>query len=303
MNPNRKLLNFHINVPGHRFLDVPHFKELFYCYEVESIEHTHVGMVLHEPMSKNQMIRFIVDHNEGLEDHQVQVVSHTNWGTIWGYHCGFGDKESCSSMVWISKTVDEAKTMILNRRMHKKITTCNEQKEKTFELLNKKPVECLRDGMVSLKGYCGFKRDHEEAMQDIKASMEEEIEVPLAPKKRHLWFYGPSNTGKSTKAKAMGDYFVVPRNNDWKFYKGQKFILIEEFKGKFWTIDNLQELCDCDNYQVNTKGSSKTLARDCVILITSRYSPEELWKDEDREDLNGILNRFNVEQLTHVYYT
>lgn len=300
MNQHRKIKNFHINVPTHIMLNVPDWDQLFYCYETGSIDHTHIGIVLSKPMSKKHLIGYIVEQN-GLEEHQVTVVSHTNWGTIWGYHMGFGDKMPCNDLVWISKNEDEVRTMSLNRRMHKAVRTCQEQKQKTIELLSLKPIECLREGMVSLRGYSGFKKDWAMAMKDNEEVKVNANPIALAPKKRHLWYWGASNTGKSTQAKSHGDYFVIPRNNDWSFYEGQKYILIEEFKGKFWTIDNLQELCDCDNYQVNTKGGSKLLSRDCVIVVTGRFSPDGLWKNENEEDLKGIFNRFTIINLTVVY--
>ncbi len=301
MNPNRKCKQFHFNLEGWAMVNCPEFLELFYCMEEESTKHTHVGLLLKEPMSKNQLLDFLVEQNEGYERHQFHVESHKNWGTIWGYHCGFGGKVPCEFLTFITKTPEQLEEMIADRRHHRKSDSCLQVRLKNLDLLDSKPVELLRAGKINLRGYGGFCKDHSLALQHIQQEMDDQDDVPLAPKKRHHWYHGPSNTGKSTMAKSHGAYFVVPRNNDWSMYKGQKVIILEEYKGAFWKVDTLQELCDCDNYQVNTKGGSKLLARDCIICITSRDDPSVLFSKEDPEDVQGIYNRFFIHHLTMVY--
>lgn len=299
MNLNRKVKNFQITIHGHESYIVPAHTELFYCFEVASEPHTHIGFQAEELMSKNQLISYVAQANN-LQEHQVQVDVHKNWGTVWGYHYGFGDKSPCDPPpVWISKTLSEVALMVANRRMHRPLNTCHAVAAKTKDLLSKRPIELLANGYINLKGYSGFCRDHNLALEHLDEDDEDE---PLPPKKRHLWYHGPSNTGKSTAAKANGEYYVVPRNNDWKYYKGQKYIILEEFKGKApWTIDLLQELCDCDGYTVNTKGGSKKLARGSIIVVTSRTTPDCVFSGEDSEDIAGLFNRFNLIHMTQVY--
>lgn len=301
MNPNRKVKNFHVTMPNHHCYDMPAFKELFYCYEKASIEHTHIGLQTQELMSKTNLLDWI-SLNNNIDKKNIQVDVHKNWGTVWGYHYGFGDKPACEEPpVWVSQGEEDIRSMVLNRRMHRPLSTCAAVAQKTRDLLAKRPIQCLAQGLVHLKGFSSFVRDHALAME-LLDEPDEDSAPP--PKKRHFWYYGPSNTGKSTAAKAHGPYYVIPRNNDWKYYKGEKYIILEEFKGKApWSVDLLQELCDSDKYTVNTKGGSKMLPRDTVVCVTSRASPDLIFSAEDQEDQAGVFNRFSLINLTTIYYT
>lgn len=301
MNPNRKCKTFQITIHNHECINTPAFKNLFYCYEIGNEPHTHVGLETIELISKKKLLEEISNLNN-IEKNKIQIDVHKNFGTVWGYHYGFGDKSPCEPPpIWINKSDEEVTTMVLNRRMHRPLNTCEAVAAKTSTLLGKRPIECLAQGLIHLKGFSGFVRDHALALELLD---DDSYVGPTPDKKRHFWYYGPSNTGKSTAAKSHGDYYVVPRNNDWKYYKGQLYIILEEFKGKQpWTIDLLQELCDCDGYTVNTKGGSKLLPRNAVICVTSRDSPDSIFSKEDPEDVSGLFNRFNLINLTTIYYS
>lgn len=329
MNPNRKIKIVHLNVPGHfPYSMCGNPSQLFYCFE-EGEEnkgpHTHIGAVLTEPMSKNQILDWFEELNEdpdlppwtddqgntrfGLQRYQIEIADgHKQFGSVWGYHYGFGKKTACEpAPVWVTMTKEEVDQMIADRRHHSKITTCAQQSLKTLDLLERTPIQNLKEGKIALRGYRSFCADWAEAMQDIgQVQQEENKAIELEPeKKRHHWLYGESNVGKSYTAKnilAEGDYFFAPDNNDWRFYKGEQFIIFDEYRDEqVWPASRLQKLCDANGYTINVKGTSKLLRRDAVIIICSHLPLSAVYADAPLHELKGLFNRFNVTHLTKVW--
>lgn len=309
MNPNRKCKNFHINYTGHYSISLPfEVTKLCYCEEVgeEGNPHTHCGFQTVESISKNEIIKQLTPLLE--IECSLEVSVHKNYESIIGYHLGFGDKARCTDpgLQVVFPSDFDCDNYIRNKIMHRPLKTCQQVKEKNLMLLDKKPVEALRDGDIHLRGYSQYKKDWNEAITDIGFQLNIKEDRIIAPKFRHFWFWGKSNTGKTTfgkeMAKAAGEeYFMMPRNNDWKNYRDQKYIIIDEFKKGRIKIDELQEMVDADQYQVNVKGSSKNLRSDCIFIITCRCDPKFIFVDEDIEDVEGILNRFSVKEFTFVY--
>lgn len=327
MNPNRKVQIFHINLPLHFPYDLPgDCTELFYCFEEgdqNNAPHTHIGCVLKEPISKNKLIEWFEGNTDnsdlppwqdeqgntqfGLQKYQIEVTVHKHFGTVWGYHYGFGEKPACNPKpVWFTKTLEQVAIMVDDRIHHRKISSCKEQQEKTQSLLANTPWQNLAMGKVPLRGYCGFKKDWTEAKKDYEIAIEEDEEEGKEPveikKKRHYWFYGESNTGKTYKAERIDrkSFFNAPRNNDWTHYNNQHVVIIDEFKRGRMGIAELQELCN-GSFQVNTKFGSKIIRKDIVVCITSHRSPNSIFAEEDPQDLKGIINRFNIEHLDIIY--
>lgn len=123
----------------------------------------------------------------------------------------------------------------------------------------------------------------------------------LPEKKRHLWFYGASNTGKTFKLREMmkqtgeQNWFQIPTNNDWIGYAGEKYLYIDEFKGQI-SIQMLNAICD-GNFKVNVKGGSTWIGWDIQVIICSNYSIRDCYSKVEESILETLYNRFNEKEL------
>lgn len=127
----------------------------------------------------------------------------------------------------------------------------------------------------------------------------------LPEKKRHLWFYGASNTGKTYKIREMmketgeDNWFQIPTNNDWIGYNGEKYLYIDEFKGQL-SVQMLNALCD-GNYKVNVKGGSTWIGWDIQVIICSNYSIRDCYSKVEEGILETLYNRFVEKELLIKY--
>lgn len=118
----------------------------------------------------------------------------------------------------------------------------------------------------------------------------------LPEKKRHLWIYGPSNTGKTTclrnkmREKGEDNFFQIPTNNDWVGYNNQYYLYFDEFKGQL-TCQQLNRLCD-GGAKMNVKGGTVQIRYDCQVIILSNYSIEECFPKVDSVVIESLKNRF-----------
>lgn len=118
----------------------------------------------------------------------------------------------------------------------------------------------------------------------------------MPEKKRHLWIYGPSNTGKTTllrnqmREKGEENFFEIPTNNDWVGYNNQYYLFMDEYKGQL-TVQQLNRICD-GGAKVNVKGATVQLRYDPQVIILSNYSIAECYKNLDNKILDSLYNRF-----------
>lgn len=105
-------------------------------------------------------------------------------------------------------------------------------------------------------------------------------------------YYGPTHTGKTHKAVEWlgNDYYDKgPTHKWWNGYKGQKEVLIDEFRGKI-DVSHLLKWCDYRKCSVESKGSETPL---CVtkLAITSNLNPLEWWPELDGDTYQAFKRR------------
>lgn len=108
-------------------------------------------------------------------------------------------------------------------------------------------------------------------------------------------FWGSTGLGKSRDAwqnAGMDAFSKDPRSKFWDGYRGQKHVVIDEFRG---AIDISHVLRWCDRYPVNVeiKGSSTPL-KATHIWFTSNLHPRDWYKELDEETTNALLRRLNI---------
>lgn len=118
----------------------------------------------------------------------------------------------------------------------------------------------------------------------------------MPEKKRHLWIWGSSNTGKTTllrnqmREKGIDNFFQIPANNDWIGYDDQYYLYFDEYKGQL-TIQELNKICD-GGAKMNVKGGSVMLRYDVQVIILSNFSIEECYNRAPQILIDSLNNRF-----------
>jgi hypothetical protein len=155
--------------------------------------------------------------------------------------------------------------------------------------------QVLDEGLITPMQVASFYRNSMvyKMLQNKRKKMPE----VMPEKKRHLWIYGPSNTGKTTKLreqmreKGEENFFQIPTNNDWIGYDDQYYLYLDEYKGQL-TIQQLNRICD-GGAKVNVKGGTVQLRYDVQVIIISNYSIAECYNKADSTLLDSLNNRFN----------
>lgn len=115
-------------------------------------------------------------------------------------------------------------------------------------------------------------------------------------------YYGVTGSGKSYLARASSTtpvYNKDPRSKFWYGYKGEKTVVVDEFRGG---IDISHILRWTDNYAiyVELKGSHVPLEAE-KIIFTSNKHPKEWWLDVDEETYNAFLRRVTITHFPNKY--
>ncbi|KAI3632021.1 hypothetical protein MIR68_009857 [Amoeboaphelidium protococcarum] len=115
-------------------------------------------------------------------------------------------------------------------------------------------------------------------------------------------FYGVSGSGKTFGAvQQLGDeyYDKLPTTKFWDGYKGEKKVLIDEFRGEIG-VSHLLKWCDKYKCCVETKGAGYPLNAE-EIIITSNLHPNEWWPALDETTKAAFLRRVTVVHYDRPY--
>lgn len=104
----------------------------------------------------------------------------------------------------------------------------------------------------------------------------EDLEAPCG-----LWWYGDPGTGKSlTARRTYPNLFPKAQNKWWDGYSGEDVVLIDDLDSP--AMGHLLKIwLDAYAFVAEVKGGSRRI-RPRQIVITSNYSPEELWPDDSQ---------------------
>lgn len=118
----------------------------------------------------------------------------------------------------------------------------------------------------------------------------------------HKWYWGPSRTGKTTKALAEmpGCYRKNGANKWWGGYQRNNplhdNVLVDDVPS---TMDayEMKRWADFHAFNAEVKGS-ELLIRPKQIIVTSNFHPSEM--DLKPQDLEAILNRFEFKEFKNL---
>lgn len=278
MNDRRSVKNLHITVQGHIDPQLPWEIEYYaYCHEQASQAHTHICVVLLEPLSKRGAISDFAQHN-GFQEHQVNISVHKNWQTMVGYHTGRGDKPPCPNFCYQTHLpFPEIKPKRTHKTLNDACLSCN-------------PVECINHGWVSILSYKQLTQS-----LDLYRAHEAALNKPIPTHRQCFYLWGPPGTGKSSSVRRnfTSLYEKDYRTQWWDGYAGQSAILIDELDEdvnptnlKLWT-----DPFPGKDPRGQVKGGFISLASISTVFVTSN-KPLELIVRGDFNLLAALKRRF-----------
>lgn len=118
------------------------------------------------------------------------------------------------------------------------------------------------------------------------------------PNKQVIWIWGPTGTGKTTKAREMTQgkqRYIKPGGTGKWFdgYGGEETVVLEELRPSDIPDSLLLQILDKWTVQVETKGGM-TVWKAATVIVTTPLSPEDFWFGK-AEDIRQLKRRITEE--------
>lgn len=117
--------------------------------------------------------------------------------------------------------------------------------------------------------------------------------VPMVRESTCNVYWGPTGTGKTRTAweeAGLDSFPKDPNTKWWDGYRGQRNVIIDEFRGSI-SISHMLRWLDCYPVSVEPKGGGTPLAA-CKFWITSNLPPEKWYPDLDEDTFKALRRRF-----------
>ncbi len=174
-----------------------------------------------------------------------------------------------------------------------------------LEDFDKDAIDLLENGKLHPMSLNNFLKN-QETYKKLKAAKNRPVvnkHTLKIDKKRHIWIYGETNTGKTTELKSMlnsygsTECFQIPVNGDWSKYNYEKYLWLDEYKGQL-TIQELNKICDC-LCSVTGKYISGgiDLNPEAIVIITSNYNIKQCYNKTDPDLIQSLYNRFTETEM------
>lgn len=118
-----------------------------------------------------------------------------------------------------------------------------------------------------------------------------------------IWYYGKTGTGKSHKAfegYSHKTHYMLNWSDGgfWEGYKGQKTVIINEFRGEI-PFKTLLEICDKFPFNCKRKGRGPHPLLCSKVIITSCKSPQSIYNHslDDEDKIDQFLRRCTIIEL------
>lgn len=112
-----------------------------------------------------------------------------------------------------------------------------------------------------------------------------------------IWIHGKSGCGKTKFVfKEWPDHYVKSRNKWWNGYRGQEVVVLDDLGivEARWIGDFLKDWGGQFPFQAESKGTGM-LIRPKIFVVTSQYSIDQLW--QDNETVDALMRRFTVNHM------
>lgn len=99
---------------------------------------------------------------------------------------------------------------------------------------------------------------------------------------KHIWIYGATGTGKTRWIyDNVKTFYEKLKNKWWDGYDNHEYVVIDEFDiADAWLSTYMKRWCDRYAFSGEVKGGMKVGIRPKIIFVTSNYSMEQIWPDE-----------------------